>query len=93
MGLYQGTNVLASASAAHDAKLKAVTPEIVPLCQDGNTAASHGGNCPEGGTGWIGVVQGGFSTTLSPLCNGLNHTAPSSTPASKLRNERRCQHG
>src|SRR5581483_6266780 len=70
MGLYQGTNVLATASAPHDAKLKSAAAAVVPLCQNGNPPS---GSCAEGGAGKIGVAHIGFSVSIQQTCTGPNH--------------------
>lgn len=84
LGLYQGTNLLAAASAPHDAKLRAAAATIVPLCQNGSPPS---GACAEGGAGRIGLAHIGFSVSVQQTCTGPNHsnglvasTPPNCTP-------------
>ncbi|HZP46586.1 MAG TPA: hypothetical protein VFB15_13135 [Candidatus Binataceae bacterium] len=78
LGLYQGTNSLATASPAHAAAAANAAFKVVPLCNNGMPPS---GSCAEGGSGKIGFMILGFSNTVQGACSGGNHNAGYIAPA------------
>jgi hypothetical protein len=79
LGLYQGTNNIATASPLHAAAAASAAAAITPLCNNGSPPAP---TCTEGGTGVVGLVAIGFSNSQQQTCTGSTHTTDQMAPTS-----------